>query len=298
MTITSLPGGMATPVEPRPRVAPRAAAALPTEAQQASYGTPLGRIDVAVASSCGAQHPCNEDAHSTLPGVGMLFVVADGVGGGAMAQLASRELVARLHEALDARRLDAGLVCRAVLDADRAIARRIAARTELPGAATVVLCAPVNAFASKWLIGWVGDCRAYRLTMAGETRIEPLTRDDTFRHLDEAPPRGGSPDDPARMVGNGATTGASVAIHDLPPGDLLALCSDGVHKHLGAGDWRRVLMQRVSLAQRCEDLVAVARANGSADDATVLLLQRVGVAIPGAAWARFARPAPGSGSGR
>ena len=296
MPISSLPGGMATPVEPCPRVAPRVVAAVPAEAQQASHGTPLGRIDVAVASSCGSQHACNEDAHSALSGAGLLFVVADGVGGGAMAQLASRELVAHLHDALDACRPDAALVDRAVLDADRAIARRIAERTERPGAATVVLCAPVNAFASKWLVAWVGDCRAYRLTMAGEPRIEPLTRDDTFRHLHEAPPSGGSPDDPARMVGNGATTGASAAVHDLPTGDLLALCSDGVHKHLGAGDWRRVLMQRVSLVQRCEDLVAVARANGSADDATVLLVQRVGVAIPGAAWARFARPSGGPGS--
>ena len=34
-----------------------------------------------------------------------------------------------------------------------------------------------------------------------------LTCDDTFRHLGEPPPPGGAPDDPARMVGNGATAG-------------------------------------------------------------------------------------------
>ena len=70
-------------------------------------------------------------------------------------------------------------------------------------------------------------------------RIELLTRDDTFGHLDELPPRGGSPDDPARMVGNGATSGANVALHGLACGDLLALCSDGVHKYVDADDWGR-----------------------------------------------------------
>jgi len=97
-----------------------------------------------------------------------MFVVADGVGGGAMAQMASRQLVSHLHEALDAHRLNAERVRAAMLDADRAIAQRIAQVTDSPGAATVALCAPVNAFASKWLVAWVGDCRVLRLA------IQPL----------------------------------------------------------------------------------------------------------------------------
>jgi serine/threonine protein phosphatase PrpC len=128
----------------------------------------------------------------------------------------------------------------------------------------------------------VGDCRAYRLARgttpgtggARAARIDLLTRDDTFRHLGERVPPGSLPDDPARMIGNGATLGANVAVHDLGPGEVLALCSDGVHRRLGAGDWRRVLAQRVSLAERCEDAIRVARAHGSEDDATVLLIER------------------------
>ncbi len=91
--------------------------------------------------------------------------------------------------ALDGARPDAAAVRRAMLGADRAIASRIAQVTASPGAATVVMCTPINVLASKWLIAWVGDCRAYRLSSRGELRFELLTRDDTFRQLERGAAR-------------------------------------------------------------------------------------------------------------
>jgi len=115
-----------TPLEPGSPHAPPAVVAVPSVVgQQSVYATALGRVEAAVASSCGTQHDINEDAHSTLGGSMRMFVVADGVGGGAMAQMASRQLVSHLHEALDAHRLNAERVRAAMLDADRAIAQRI-----------------------------------------------------------------------------------------------------------------------------------------------------------------------------
>ncbi len=275
---SSLPRGLVTPLEPSSARLSRSRVALPSSAREASYSIAFGRIDAAVASSCGSLHDRNEDAHSTVGHPSLLFVVADGVGGGAMPETASRELVDQLHAALDGRRVDAGAVGRAMLGADRAIADRIARVTAAPGAATVVLCAPVNVLASKWLVAWVGDCRAYRLSGGAEPRLDLLTRDDTFRLLDETAPTGGSPDDPARMVGNGAVAGVNAVVRSLGCGELLVLCSDGVHKHVAPAEWRRVLAQPVSLARRCDDLIALASANGSTDDATVLLVQRTGFA--------------------
>ena len=202
-----------------------------------------------MASSCGSQHAVNEDAHSALDGSGKLFVVADGVGGGAMAQTASRMLVALLHDALEAHAIDAARVAAAMLGADRAIAEAIARVTDRPGAATVAMCAPVDAFAARWLVAWVGDCRVYRWSPRDDGRLDLLTRDDTFGALGEAVPAGGSPTDPARMVGNGATTGANAALHALGRGELLAICSDGVHKHLDDADWCRVLGADVPLGR-------------------------------------------------
>jgi len=262
-----------TPIEPgrttRPGTLSRAPAPM-----QAVYASAACRLEAAVASSCGSQHAVNEDAHSALDGSGRLFVVADGVGGGAMAQTASRLLVAQLHQALEGQPLDAERVATAMLAADRTIAEAIARVTERPGAATVALCAPLDASAAHWLVAWVGDCRVYRWSARGAGQLDLLTRDDTFGHLGEAPPPGGSAHDPARMVGNGATTGANAAVHGLGRDDLLVLCSDGVHKHLEGTDWYRVLDAPLSLAQRGQALVALARKRGSVDDATVLLLHR------------------------
>ena len=279
----SPPGRLTTPLEPGPACT-NADQQTAATAQQSVHATALGRIEAAVASSCGGQHEVNEDAHSLLGCQSRLFVVADGVGGGAMAQTASRQLVAHLHAALDTCQPDADRTRAAMLDADRAIARCIAQVTDSPGAATVALCAPVNASASKWLVAWVGDCRVYRLATGGASRLELLTLDDTFRHLGELPPSGGSPDDPARMVGNGATSGANVALHGLESGDLLLLCSDGVHKYVDVEAWTRLLQRPVPLMQRCEELIAMARTNGSPDDATVLLLRRAGPATPRLRW--------------
>ena len=146
-------GSPITPLEPGSPHGPRGAVVgSSATGQQSVCATAFGRIEAAVASSCGSQHDTNEDAHSALCGWTRMFVVADGVGGGAMAQMASQQLVSHLHEALDGPGLDAERVRAAMLDADRAIAQRIAQVTDSPGAATVALCAPVNVFASKWLV--------------------------------------------------------------------------------------------------------------------------------------------------
>lgn len=247
--------------------------------QQAIHTTLFGRVDAAAASSRGSLHRVNEDAHSTLGRHGRVFVVADGVGGGAMAAMASRELVTLLHAALDGHRVGADSVCEAVLAADRAIAESIAELTDFPGAATVALCAPVNTFASKWLVCWVGDCRVYRVGGDGRRGLQALTVDDTFEHLAEIPPPGSSPEDPARMVGNGAVSRPNVAFTELERGDMLVLCSDGVHKHVAADDLARLPESALPLAARCDALIATARANGSTDDATVLLVQRAGMGL-------------------
>ena len=268
------PLSLITPIEPGRTARPGAISRGAPAPLHAVYANAACRLEAAVASSCGSQHAVNEDAHSALGGSGRLFVVADGVGGGAMAQTASRLLVAALHEALERQPLDAQRVASAMLAADRTIAEAIARVTERPGAATVALCAPLDAAAAHWLVGWVGDCRVYRWSMHGAGQIDLLTRDDTFAHLGETPPPGGSPQDPARMVGNGATTGANAAVHGLARDDVLALCSDGVHKHLDSSDWCSVLGAPVPLAQRGQALVALARRRGSVDDATVLLLHR------------------------
>ena len=232
------------------------------------------RLEMAAASARGRQREVNEDWHSGFNGSAPLFVVADGVGGGAMAAQASRELVSRLHAALDGRGIDAPAIRDALLCADREIGRSISSVTGASGAATVALCAATDVLLSRWLIAWVGDCRVYRVRAAPDEPAQALTVDDTYRHLGEVPPPGGSCDDPARMVGNGAVSEPNVERVALHRGEMLVICSDGVHKHVEPRELSRVLHESAPLVRRCGRLLALARARGSDDDATVLVLRR------------------------
>jgi PPM family protein phosphatase len=244
------------------------------DAQFSAGGT---HLKVAVASSRGPNHAANEDSHSPIDGAPALFVVADGVGGGALASYVSKELVSRLHRALAGRRHEAEAVRAALLNADRAIASTLASRTDESGAATVALCARTGTSPSQWLIAWVGDCRIYRVPAVepiGGAEAELLTVDDTYRNLGETPPPGGSLDDPARMVGNGAVDAPNVRIVELGVGEMLVLCSDGVHKYADARDIVHSLGEPLPLSTRLVDLIEHARARGSHDDATVLVVHR------------------------
>lgn len=252
-------------------------AAQGTQSADAQFSTGGMAVRAAVASSRGAIHAVNEDSHSPIDGAPALFVVADGVGGGVLASYVSKELVSRLHRGLDGRAHDTEEVRAVLLDADRAIASTIASCTDEYGAATVALCARTGTSPAHWLIAWVGDCRVYRVPAMeplGDVEAELLTVDDTYRNLGETPPPGGSLDDPARMVGNGAVDAPNVRFVKLGAGEMLVLCSDGVHKYADARDIGRWLGEPLPLATRCINLIERARTRGSHDDATVLAVYR------------------------
>jgi hypothetical protein len=94
----------------------------------------------------------------------------------------------------------------------------------------------------------------------GDADAELLTVDDTYRNLGETPPPGGSLDDPSRMVGNGAVDAPNVRFVKLGAGEMLVLCSDGVHKHANAPDIVHFLAEPLPLAGRCINLIEHARA--------------------------------------
>jgi serine/threonine protein phosphatase PrpC len=268
-----------TPHEPVVVAAERDPRTRGASVERGTLETASAHLDLAAASGRGKRHVINEDAHSPLDGRVPVYVVADGVGGGAMASRASHEVVTRVHQALEGGRIDDDAVREALLDADREVARSIANHTDQLGAATVALCACAETDLARWLVAWVGDCRVYRIAAPSDSEAELITQDDTYRHLSETPPPGSSADDPARMVGNGAVTVPNLMQVDLHDDEMLVLCSDGVHKYVQARDIGRLLRSAPApLARRCASLVTLARVRGSVDDATVLVVHRRAVA--------------------
>ena len=128
--------------------------------------------------------------------------------------------------------------------------------------------------AGPLIVFHVGDSRLYRLR-AGELSI--LTRDQTL--YQQALEAGELDSLPARnlllqAIGPLDTVSPDVAVCECKPGDLLLLCSDGLHgdvPHSAIADaLRRAGAQ--SLDRCCEELIALAKTHGSRDNITALLV--------------------------
>lgn len=119
----------------------------------------------------------------------------------------------------------------------------------------------------------VGDSRLYRLR-AGI--LEQLTRDQTM--YQQALEAGLFDRLPARnlllqAVGPSASVTPEVRAHLVSPGDVLMLCSDGLHGSVPHGEIERVLAaaQSDQLEALCAQLIEMAKLYGGRDNITVLV---------------------------
>jgi len=144
--------------------------------------TVVGLTDV------GKSRSRNEDSLSLLPDLGVA-VVADGMGGhpggdvasGVAARTAAKALEERLGSGADAsgdpaQRLDEAMR-HAVLGAHEAIRAEGQSAPDLAGMGTTITALALDAATDLFVLGHVGDSRAYRFR---DGTLTQLTRDDTW----------------------------------------------------------------------------------------------------------------------
>lgn len=234
--------------------------------------TGVGKTDV------GRVRSANEDAYGVHPREGV-FVVADGMGGHAAGEVASRLAVDAVEEALldgsddDAADMVAESLRRAN-DRIRRSAEENPAREGMGTTATILRVLPDD---TGIVLGQVGDSRAYRLR---EGSLERLTRDQTWvqRQVDagllEAGEAEGHPYSNILVQALGLETEIEpeVVESEAEAGDLYLLCTDGLNAVLSDDDIRDAL---AGSGDDLEDAAAllVRRANeeGGPDNVTVVL---------------------------
>ena len=238
-----------------------------------------GGLTAGYASQAGSGSARNEDACSHVPSAERpgFCGVADGVGGGAHGDIASRVLLAHCAQAPKETWSRPERLVEWLGRADARVREAIAARTRRAGAATLA-AAWFPSQRTACLLN-VGDCRVYHLKPRRHSyAIRQLTVDQTYASFSQQPPADGSPEDPARMVGAGAVGIPPVVKARIRARELLLLCSDGFHKFVPdeemAGIVSSGLRSGDSLDTICHRLVQAARRNGSRDDASVLLVLR------------------------
>jgi protein phosphatase len=218
------------------------------------------------------------------------ILVADGMGGMAGGQIASRMTLAKLVELivdttdwtmrLD-RESDVNTVLQRMTDRffqiDQALREEAALDTTLRGMGTTLTVAGL--LGSELVIGHVGDSRAYLLR---GTSFKQLTTDHTMAQaLVDAGVA--NYDDPATRSMRHVLTAAIGAMgernepqvqrHTLADLDQLLLCTDGLTEMVDDPTIAGVLREAASAQAACEKLLDLALERGGVDNVTVVVLR-------------------------
>jgi serine/threonine protein phosphatase PrpC len=228
------------------------------------------------------------DAPERSDTYGYGFLVADGVGGHAAGEVASRLAVNTLVRfALDLpdwilfpqAKADWNRIEERAREAyrqmDAAIRAETDERPELTGMGTTVTVA--RNVGRDLIVAHVGDSRAYRLR---GTSFTQLTRDHTLAQ-ELADARGIGPGDVARHLfrhvltravgGKVAWSGVDIQKHEVVEGDQILLCSDGLTDLLPSPAIASVLQSAKTVDAACDELIGLALKAGGSDNVTAVV---------------------------
>jgi protein phosphatase len=231
-------------------------------------------------SDRGLIRPNNEDAALESAEHG-LFAVADGMGGHAAGEVASRMAVEALRSAGNGAPAEnpAELLVRAFTAANLEIRRRGRSEPDKRGmGTTLTVLRFIPDTADRGIIAHVGDSRAYRLR---GRRMEQLTRDHTW--VQERVDAGVLTPDQARshpyssiltrVLGTDDVVDPDIVAVDTQPGDIFLLCSDGLSGMIPDADLERILNVERPLERTAKELLGSAIEKGGFDNVTVVLVR-------------------------
>jgi protein phosphatase len=226
----------------------------------------------------GLQRPNNEDALFEHAEMGV-FAVADGMGGHAAGEIASRMAVDTLARAasVDAEpALNPTPIVRSFTQANREIRRRGRTEPETRGMGTTLTVLAGSAKTGRGVIVHIGDSRVYRLR---DGRLEQLTRDHTWVQ-DRVDAGVLSPEQArihpyssilTRVLGTEERVVPDVIPLDLKENDLFLLCSDGLTGMVSDDAIKDILSRNEPLPRLAQLLVEAAKAEGGIDNVTLVV---------------------------
>jgi serine/threonine protein phosphatase PrpC len=252
------------------------------------------RITVAGATDVGRKRAHNEDAFLLLPEE-QLYCVADGMGGHASGEVASRIAVEELAEFFrltgrdeeatwpfaedPARRLDENRLLTGVRLANLRILERATGDERLRGMGTTLVCAHFDKAVESVIVAHVGDSRAY-LLRAGA--IRQLTEDHSLLN-DYLRARQLTPEEIenfphknviVRALGMKDQVEVDLLREPLRSGDVVLLCCDGLSGMVPDQQIAELVRQHQrDLKAATQALLDAANAAGGVDNITCVLAQ-------------------------
>jgi PPM family protein phosphatase len=257
-------------------------------------GSAAMRLTCSGASDVGRKRTHNEDAYLLLSEEN-LYCVADGMGGHASGEVASRIAVEEMSEffrmtgrddeatwpfKLDpARAYDDNRLLTGVKLANLRIFERAATDQRLRGMGTTLVAASFPKGGRTLLVGHVGDSRGYLFRKGA---LRQLTEDHSLLN-DYRKSRALSPEEIeafphknviVRALGMKDTVEADLVKEPLEDGDVVLLCSDGLSGMVPDARMAEVLRASAGdLRRASQSLVDAANEAGGADNVTCVLVQ-------------------------
>ena len=250
------------------------------------------RYAAAAKTDVGRKRLENEDRFCLAPEIG-LYVVADGMGGHAAGEVASRlavdtiqEWTARYLNGGDAALIgppavsgtpEASFLLSSIRVANQIIFDAAKDHHEYAGMGTTVVA--VLAHGDRFVLAHVGDSRIYRMR---DGRIAQISRDHSFvqHQVDHGVISAAEAQQShyrhmiTRALGLKESVEIDLAEQPARPGDTLLLCSDGLSDLLDDDEILAVAQAHTAnLEQACQALVDRANAKGGDDNVTVVLVQ-------------------------
>ena len=223
---------------------------------------------------------------------GLVFMVADGMGGEASGEVASQIAVTtvpkRLYDNLKsvgiASETNFVLLLREAIEfANQIIFQKSQSGIEYKGMGTTTTAASL--FGPYLFVAQVGDSRAYLLRNG---KMAQLTRDQTFlNYLEDIgaempaePERDSRKSILTQAVGSSENLDVKVTYTRLREGDKILLCSDGLYNMVHAEDMLNIMNGNEPLENKTKALIARANQQGGTDNITMIVAEFSGDGLP------------------
>lgn len=248
--------------------------------KQVENGQVVNNYEIGYLTNTGQKRDHNEDnlyvfsPHTNFDKKGMLFAVADGMGGHAGGEFASRIAVDTLgkyytNSAGDKSPLVELENC--ITEANSLIYSQAQSSPVLKGMGTTLTTAIV--IGNTLSLGQVGDSRAYLIR---NNCIQQLTNDHSL--VAEQIRQGIITEQEAathpakniitRALGTKAKVEIDFYTFELEPNDRVVLCSDGLHGVVSDQEILRIVLEGESSPECCRQLIMKANENGGPDNIT------------------------------
>jgi len=212
------------------------------------------------------------------PAIG-LFVVADGMGGHNAGEVASALAAKTLHEFIEqAHDASESIVAEALVLANDEVLSAAAGNATYEGMGTTVVAACIKD--GSLVFGNVGDSRIYLMR---DGSLEQLTDDDSW--VSRVLPADAIGTEEAsrhpmrhvltKVVGLREDMEPSVGSSSFQSGDMLLLCSDGLHGVMNDDAIAALLGRDGSVEEIAGELVEKALNSGSTDNVTAVVVRKL-----------------------